>query len=156
MNVQEFLSRRRVTYDAISHRDTYDAQRLAQTLHVPGREVAKTVLLRADGGSTYLVGVLPATKTIDFAKLSTALGGSRVELATEIEVMQHCPDCELGALPPFGSQYGMKTIVERSLTADEVIVFEGNNHHEAIRMRYEDFRDIEQPLVARFAVQLDY
>ena len=94
-------------YDAISHRDTYDAQRLAQTLHVPGQEVAKTVLLRAEGGDTYFVCVLPATKTIDFEKVSAALGGSRVELATEIEIMRHCPDCELGALPPFGSQYGM-------------------------------------------------
>lgn len=156
MNVQEFLAGRRVTYDAISHRDTYDAQRLAQVLHVPGQEVAKTVLLRADGGDTYFVCVLPATKTIDFEKVSAAIGGSRVELATEIEIMQHCPDCELGALPPFGSQYGMKTLVEASLGRDEEIVFEGNNHHEAFRMRYEDYRDIEQPLVARFAVQLDW
>lgn len=155
MNVQEFLAGRRVTYDAISHRDTYDAQRLAQVLHVPGQEIAKTVLLRADGGYTYLVCVLPATKTIDFEKVSAALGGSRVELATEVEIMQHCPDCEFGTLPPFGSQYGMKTLVEESLTSDDEIVFEGNNHHEAIRMRYEDFQAIEQPLVARFALQLD-
>ncbi|MBI2477891.1 MAG: YbaK/EbsC family protein [Planctomycetia bacterium] len=155
MKVQEFLAERRVTYDAISHRDTYDAQRLAQVLHVPGREVAKTVLLRADGGYTYVVCVLPATKTIDFSKVSAALGGSHVDLATEVEIMQHCPDCELGTLPPFGTQYGMKTLVEQSLTTDEEIVFEGNSHHEAIRMRYEDYRDIEQPLVAEFAVQLD-
>ncbi|HRX81283.1 MAG TPA: YbaK/EbsC family protein, partial [Pirellulaceae bacterium] len=91
MNVQEFLSVRRVAYDAITHRDTYDAQRLAQTLHVPGQNVAKTVLLRVDGGYTYLVSVLPATKTIDFARLSTALGGSHVELASEVEIIQHCP-----------------------------------------------------------------
>jgi Ala-tRNA(Pro) deacylase len=156
MNVQEFLTERRVIYDAISHRDTYDAQRLAQTLHVPGHEVAKTVLLRADGGYTYFVCVLPATKTIDLERVSAALGGSRIELATEIEIMQHCPDCELGTLPPFGSQYGMRTLVEESLSDDEEIVFEGNNHHEAIRMRYEDYRDIEQPLVARFAVQQDW
>jgi Ala-tRNA(Pro) deacylase len=155
MNVQEFLAGRHVTYDAIPHRDTYSAQHLAQVLHVPGQEVAKTVLLRADGGYTYFVGVLPATKTIDFGKVSAALGGSHVQLATEIEIMQHCPDCELGALPPFGSQYGMRTLVEESLTHDEEIVFEGNSHHEAIRMRYEDYRAIEQPLVARFALQSD-
>ena len=70
MNVQDFLSDRKVAYDAIPHRATYDAQRLAQTLHTPGREVAKTVLLRADGGYTYVVAVLPATKTIDFDKVS--------------------------------------------------------------------------------------
>ena len=65
------------------------------------------------------------------------------------------PDCEMGTLPPFGSQYGMKTMVEESLTQDEVIVFEGNNHHEAIRMQFEDFQHIEEPLVAKFAVQPD-
>jgi Ala-tRNA(Pro) deacylase len=155
MNVQEFLSDKHVGYDAITHREVYDAQRLAQELHTPGREVAKTVLLRADSGYKYIVAVLPATKTIDFAKVSATLGGSKIELATEIEIKEHCPDCEIGALPPFGSQYGMKTIVERSLTEDEEIVFEGNSHHEAIRMRYDDFQRIEEPLVAKFALQPD-
>lgn len=155
MNVREFLSDRQVAYDTIAHRDTYDAQRLAQELHTPGREVAKTVLLRADSGYTYIVAVLPATKTIDFEKVSTAFGGSKIELATELEIKQHCPDCEMGALPPFGTQYGMKTVVEESLTTDEEIVFEGNNHHEAIRMRFEDFQHVEEPLIAQFAVQPD-
>ncbi|MDP6060721.1 MAG: YbaK/EbsC family protein, partial [Pirellulaceae bacterium] len=142
MNVQEFLSDRQVAYDAISHRDAYDAQRLAQTLHTPGREVAKTVLLRADSGYTYIVAVLPATKTVDFDRVSAAFGGCKIELATELEIKQHCPDCEIGTLPPFGTQYAMKTLVEESLSDDEEIIFEGNNHHEAIRMRYEDFRRI--------------
>lgn len=155
MNVQEFLSDRQVAYDFIPHRDTYDAQRLAQELHTPGSEVAKTVLLRADCGYKYIVAVLPATKTIDFKKVSAAFGGSKIEMATEIEIKEHCPDCEMGALPPFGAQYAMKTIVEESLTKDEEIVFEANSHHEAIRMRYEDFHRIEEPLVGRFAVQPD-
>jgi len=155
MNVQEFLSEKHVGYETIAHRNMYDAQRLAQELHTPGREVAKTVLLRADSGYAYIVAVLPATKTIDFDKVSVAYGGSKIELATEIEIKEHCPDCEMGTLPPFGSQYDMKTLVEESLTNDEEIVFEGNNHHEAIRMRYEDFHRVEEPLVARFAVQPD-
>ncbi|MCA9119500.1 MAG: YbaK/EbsC family protein [Planctomycetaceae bacterium] len=154
MNVQEFLTGRRVAYDAISHRATYGSQRLARMLHVPGRDVAKTVLLRVDRGSTYLVCVLPATKTVDLQKVSAALGGCQAELATEVEIMRHCPDCESGTLPPFGSQYGMKTLVEQSLVYDNEIVFEGNSHREAIRMRYQDFQAIEQPLVASFAVRL--
>ncbi len=97
--------------------------------------------------------MLPATKTIDFEKVSAALGGGKIELAHEFEIKEHCSDCELGVLPPFGSQYGMKTLVEKSLTKDEVIVFEGNRHDEAIRMSYEDFQNIEEPLVASFAVQ---
>ncbi|MBC8351203.1 MAG: YbaK/EbsC family protein [Planctomycetes bacterium] len=155
MNVQELLSEKKVAYDTIPHRNAYDAQRLAHELHTPGEEVAKTVLLRADHGYVYVVAVLPATKTIDFEKVSTALGGSTIELANEIEIKERCPDCEMGVLPPFGSQYGLKTLVEESLTKDREIVFEGNCHHEAIRMRYEDFHQIEEPLVAKFAVQCD-
>ena len=143
MNVQEFLSKQNVTYDAIAHRETYDAQRLAHTLHTPGKEVAKTVLLRADGGYTYIVAVLPATKDVDFDKVSAAFGGCKIDLATEDEIKQRCPDCETGALPPFGTQYAMKTLVDTSLSEDEEIIFEGNTHHEAIRMRYEDFHRIE-------------
>lgn len=153
MNVQQFLTDKCAGYEAIQHRDTYDAQRLAQELHTPGSDVAKTVLLRADHGFLYIVAVLPATKTVDFDKVSAAFGGAQIDLATELEIKERCPDCEIGALPPFGSEYGMKTLVERSLTNDEEIVFEGNNHHEAIRMRYEDFQRIEEPLIAQFAVQ---
>ena len=151
MNVQEYLRTHDVQYDVIPHRSTYDAQRMAQTLHVPGREVAKTVLLRADQGFTYIVAVLPATKNVDLTAAGRALGGSKLELATEVEIQEHCPDCEMGVLPPFGSQYGMKTIVDKSLTEDEEIVFEGNSHHEAIRMKYTDFHHLEEPLVAAFA-----
>jgi Ala-tRNA(Pro) deacylase len=152
MNVQEFLIDQQVAFDAIPHRDTYDAQRLAQVLHTPGQEVAKTVLLRADGGYAYIVAVLPATKMVDLRKVSNVFGGSRIELATELEIKQHCPDCEMGTLPPFGSQYAMKTVVDTSLTFDEEIVFEGNSHREAIRMQYGDYYELEHPMIAQFAV----
>lgn len=155
MNIQELLTEKDVRYETIVHRNVYDAQRLAQELHTPGRQVAKTVLLRADHAYAYIVAVLPATKTVDFEKVSEALGGAKIELATEIEIKDHCPDCEMGTLPPFGSQYAMKTLVEESLTTGEEIIFEGNNHHEAVRMSYADFHRVEEPIVARFAVQPD-
>jgi Ala-tRNA(Pro) deacylase len=151
MKVVEFLAKHNVRFESLPHLVTYDAQHLAQMLHVPGREVAKTVLLRANGGYRYLVAVLPATKKIDFAKASAALGGSKIRLATEAEVAEHCPDCEIGVLPPFGSQYGMVTLVDESLTKDEEIVFEGNTHHDAIRMKFADFRRIEEPLIVDLA-----
>ena len=151
MNVKQFLKDHNVQHDVITHRSTYDAQRMAQTLHVPGREVAKTVLLRADQGFTYIVAVLPATKNVDLTAAGRALGGAKLELATEVEIQEHCPDCEMGVLPPFGSQYGMKTIVDKSLTEDEEIVFEGNSHQEAIRMKFTDFQHLEEPVVASFA-----
>ena len=153
MRIEQFLRDKGVEFTVVPHQDTYDAQRMAQALHVPGREVAKTVLLRADSDFAHIVAVLPATKSIDLDRVSEALGGSKVELATEIEIAHHCPDCEMGVLPPFGSQYGMKTIVDTSLAEDEEIFFEGNTHHEAIRMKFADFRRIEQPLVFSFAQQ---
>ncbi len=154
MNVQEFLREKHVEYHPIVHAESRGAQHLAEELHVPGRIVAKTVLLRADSGFAYIVAVLPATKSIDFEKLSKAIGGSKLELATEVDMNEHCPDCEMGTLPPFGSQYAMQTIVDESLKQDVEIVFEANSHHEAIRMRYDDYHRIERPLVANFATEM--
>lgn len=150
MNIAEFLKDKNVEFELLPHRDTYDAQRMAQELHVPGREVAKTVLLRSSDEHACLVAVLPANRQIDFAKAAKELGGGQVELATELEMSEHCPDCEIGALPPFGSRYGMKTVVDADLAEDDEIVFEGNTHHEAIRMKFDDFCDIEKPLIASF------
>lgn len=153
MKIAKFLHDMEVDFDVIPHRDTYDAQHLAESLHVSGREVAKTVLLRADHGYSYIVVVLPANKSVDFERVSLVLGGSYIELATELEIKQHCPDCEIGALPPFGSQYGMKTLVDGGLAEDDEIYFEGNTHHEAIRMKFLDFRRIEQPQVASLVTE---
>ena len=151
MDIAQFLTERNVAFDLIPHRETHDAQRMAATIHVSGNQVAKTVLLRANGGFTYIVAVLPAPTNVDLQCVAEMLGGSRIQLATENEISQHCPDCELGALPPFGSQYGMKTVVDESFGEDDVIVFEGNTHHEAIRMSFADFCQIERPLTGAFA-----
>ncbi len=153
MNIQDFLREHDISFEVIRHRPTYDAQRMAQAVHVSGTEVAKTVLLRANSGYLYLVAVLPATKHVDLDKVQLVMGGSKLELATEQEISQHCPDCEVGALPPFGSQYGMKTLIEGTLFEDPEIVFEGNSHDEAIRMNLDDYRRLEQPLVASISRQ---
>jgi Ala-tRNA(Pro) deacylase len=147
MNVAEYLTSKKVDFKVLPHHETHDAQRLAQSLRIPGQLIAKTVLLRANGGYTFVVAVLPATKNIDFARASAALGGSKLHLATETEVASHFPDCECGVLPPFGSQYAMKTLVDESLAKDIEIVFEGNTHHEAIRMKFDDFCRVENPLI---------
>lgn len=151
MSIKHFLQRRHVPFEAIEHSETFDAQHLAQALHTPGREVAKTVLLRADHDYSYIVAVLPATHRIDFTALSTFLSGVSLELATEVEIAEHCADCEFGVLPPFGSHYGAQTIVDESLAKDEYISFESDSHSEAIKMKYSDYYDFEHPLVARFA-----
>jgi Ala-tRNA(Pro) deacylase len=151
MNVVSLLNEKKCQFERIPHEPTYGAQRLAQELHVPGHDVAKTVLLRADGGSQFIVAVLPASKNINFEKTSKLLGKGKVHLATEFEIAAHCPDCDFGVLPPFGSRYGMKTIVDSSFEDDLEIVFESNTHDEAVRMKFADFVQLEDPLVAPFA-----
>ena len=150
MNTQQFLQQHRAGIEVVSHAEAFDASHVAQATGTPGREVAKAVLLRANHGYRYIVAVLPSTHRIDLEAVSRILGGAQVQLATEVEVGQRCPDCEFGVLSPFGSQYGVETIVDKSLAEDEEIVFEGNTHHEAIRMRYADYCKIENPSVAEF------
>lgn len=152
MNLQHFLMHQSVEFDVIPHRDVQDASHLAQTLHIKGKNVAKTVLLRADHGFRYFVAVLPANRRVDLNCLSHFLNDCQLELASETEISQHCIDCEAGVLPPFGSQYGLRTVMDEKLIDATEIVFEGNNHRQAIRMKVEDFRAIEQPLIFPFAL----
>ncbi len=147
MNIPQFLGQHDIPFEVLQHPQAFDAQHLAQAVHVSGHHVAKTVLLRADK-SDYVVAVLPATHYVNLDKTREALQAQTVELASEIEMAERCPDCEVGTLPPFGSQYEMRTIVDSLLTADEEMIFEGNTHSEAIRMKSRDFLAVEKPLIA--------
>ena len=151
MNVQKFLQDRGVAFDSVTHAPTFDAQRMAQAVGVSGDEVAKTVLLRSEVQAEYVLAVLPATHVIDFEKAAQALGRKRLQLACETEFTNVFPDCEIGAVPPFGSRYGVQTLMDESLEKDEEIVFEGNTHEEAIRMKLRDFVEVEKPVVAAFS-----
>lgn len=151
MDTVSFLEKQGFFFERIPHRPTYSAQRLAQALHVRGAEVAKTVMLRADDASKFVLAVLPATKQIDLAAAGRLIGGTALHLATEIEMSARCPDCEFGVLPPFGSRYGIRTIVDSGLAEDENIFFEGVSHAEAIRMTFKDYQKSEDPLIGPFA-----
>ncbi|MBW3542656.1 MAG: YbaK/EbsC family protein [Planctomycetes bacterium] len=152
MRIEEFLREQKVPFDVLHHRTTYTAQDTAHSLHVPGDNLAKTVVLNVDG--EHVLAVLPATHAIDFDSLRQALSARSVELAPEDELSTLFDDCELGAVPPFGSQYGLPTLVDKPLCEDEHIVFDGNTHGEAIYMRYHDFEKIEHPRVAAFSHHL--
>jgi Ala-tRNA(Pro) deacylase len=151
MTITDILDKARVDYKVYPHDQTFDAQHLAAALHVPGHNVAKTVLLRADGDFAHVVAVLPASRKLDLKRVSRALGGAEIRMATEVEIAEHSPGCEFGILPPFGSKYGMKTIVDASLAGHEDIFFQGDSHTEAIRMRYSDYAGIEHPMVVEIA-----
>ena len=154
MNVQEFLREHHTAFQVIDHEAAYSAQRMAEIVHVPGDTVAKTVLLKAGHGFHYYLAIVPATTRVDLENVRSVMGAVDVELATEAEIVARCRDCEVGTLPPFGSQLGMDTIVDETLSWADEIVFEGNSHQEAIRMRYRDYYDIEHPLVVRIATHV--
>jgi len=149
MRLDEFLTNHHVAFERLHHRPAYTAQRRAQQLHVPGRKMAKTVLLRTDQG--YVVSVLPADHRLDLAEARGCLGSEWVEMASESEMERLFPDCERGAMPPFGSLYHLQTLVDESLAGDDRIVFEGQTHEEAIRMTFGEFETLEHPRKGRFA-----
>jgi Ala-tRNA(Pro) deacylase len=151
MNIKAFLNEREIPFETLAHTRTGGASRLAGSVHVPGSHVAKTVLLRVNHGFRDVVAVLPANLRINPERASKLLGGAEIKFGNEEDVAIHCPDCERGVLPPFGSQYGMRTMVDQSLSQDENIVFESNTHDEAIRVKWQDFCRLENPIVGPFA-----
>jgi Ala-tRNA(Pro) deacylase len=151
MRLDEFLTDRKVPFQRLHHPPAYTANRVAQALHVPGRAMAKSVLVRTANG--YILTVLPATHRVDMDRLQEDLHERDIDLASEDEMERIFLDCERGAMPPFGSLYDLPTLVDESLAEDEEIVFEGQDHEQAIRMRYRDYEAVEQPRKGHFACQ---
>jgi Ala-tRNA(Pro) deacylase len=149
MCIRDFLQARSVRFEVLLHAPSHSATHLAGSVHVPGRSVAKAVLVKA--GEAYALAVLPATHRIDTDRLAEVLCVDSLRIATEAEVEAVFADCEPGALPPFGRLYGLSTIVDASLSAGAEIVFVGNTRHEGVKMRFKDYEAIESPIKARFA-----
>jgi Ala-tRNA(Pro) deacylase len=150
MYIRDFLESRHVWFETLLHCPASSATRRAQSIHLSGRQVAKGVLVKASGGD--VLAVLPATHWIDLERLARVLGEQTVRIATEEEVERVFADCERGALPPFGRLYGLKTVVDVSLTGSGEFVFVTNTRHEGMRMRYRDYEAIEAPTRARIAL----
>ena len=148
MRIADLLADQRIDFEALPHPPAYSAQKRAKYLRVPGREVAKCVLLR--GPSDFLLAILPATQQVDTELLSRHLHGP-VRLATDQEVTEMFCDCEWGVVPPFGTQYGIPTLLDDTIHPDSLIVLETHTHFEAIRMRCRDFEHLEHPRRLRLA-----
>ena len=145
--LQEYLDERHVRYVAIKHSPAFTAQEVAAAAHIPGKEVAKTVVVKLDGSMAMVV--LPAPRMVRLNHLKVETGADRVELASEEEFKGRFPDCEVGAMPPFGNLYEMRTLVEETLSEDEEIAFNAGTHTELIRMAYSDFEKLVRPEVLR-------
>ena len=147
--LKAFLDENDVRYVTIKHSRAYTAQEIAAKTHISGKEFAKTVIIKADGKMA--MAVLPASYEVDFRLLKQLFGSDQVSLATESEFSYFFPDCELGAMPPFGNLYDMEVYVAESLAEDYQIAFNNCSHSETIKMSYEDFERLVQPVVIRFS-----
>jgi Ala-tRNA(Pro) deacylase len=146
--LREFLDRNRIKYVTISHSPAHTAQEVAASAHIPGRAMAKTVIVKLDG--RLAMAVLPASEMIDLELLADAAFAQRAELADENEFRDRFPGCELGAMPPFGNLYGMDVYVADSLAEDDEIAFNAGSHTEVIRMQYPDYARLVKPRILRF------
>jgi Ala-tRNA(Pro) deacylase len=148
--LKEFLDSNNIKYVSIKHSSAFTAQEIAANAHIPGKELAKTVIIKINGKMA--MAVLPASYKVSFDHLKDALGVNEVRLAYEQEFMDKFPDCEVGAMPPFGNIYGMDVYVAESLAEDEEIAFNACNHTELIKMNFSDFEKLVKPKRIKFSV----
>ena len=143
--LQEYLDSHHIKYESIKHSPSFTAQEIAASAHIPGKNMAKTVVVKIDGEMAMVV--LPAPQMVRMNHLKAETGAQEVELASEEEFKSRFPDCEVGAMPPFGNLYEMDTYVEGSLADDHEITFNAGTHTELIRMAFADFRNLVRPKI---------
>src|SRR5437773_204543 len=146
--LKEVLDREKIKYITIRHSTAYTAQEVAASAHITGKELAKTVIVELDGKMA--MAVLPANRKIVLQDLREVTGSGEVKFASEDEFKKMFPDCETGAMPPFGNPYGMEVYVAEGLTNNEEIAFNAGSHTEVIRLAYKDFERLVKPKVLSF------
>jgi Ala-tRNA(Pro) deacylase len=147
--LEAYLHEHQVRFQTQHHSLAYTAQELAASEHIPGKQVAKVVMVLADGRPSMLA--VPATHRVELGKVGHATGAKEVRLAQEEELAAYFPDCEVGAMPPFGNLYGLPVVVDKALAEDETIVFTAGTHTDTISLAYADFARLVEPAVASIA-----
>jgi Ala-tRNA(Pro) deacylase len=148
-NLELYLQDNKVPFQVQHHPLAYTAQEIAAAEHIPGKMLAKVVMVIADGDLVMLA--VPAPETINLKDVAAALGAKEVRLAHENEFLGAFPDCEVGAMPPFGNLYNLPIYVDKTLTEDETIVFQAGTHTYTMSMKYSDFARLVQPKVWEFS-----
>lgn len=146
--LKEFLDANQVKYLTITHSKAYTAQEVAASAHVPGKALAKVVIVELDGEMA--MAVLPANRKIVLQELREITGSDQVRFVAEEKFKDRFPDCEIGAMPPFGNLYGMKVYAAESLAESYEIAFNAGSHEEIIKLCYHDFERLAQPCVMAF------
>lgn len=149
--LKRLLDQEKVGYEVLSHREAYTAREVAAESQVTARELAKVVALREHDGGHVMV-VLPAACRLDLTALRHASGRHKLSLVREEDMAPLFPDCETGAMPPFGGLYGMPVYMDACFPRAQDIVFQGGNHHEVVRMPYADYQRLAKPAVGEFCL----
>lgn len=147
--LQSFLERNHVPYRHTTHPVAYRAREVAAAEHLSAREVAKVVVVVAD--NTYRMMVLPSNRALDLAELRSALGFSHARLATEEELIRLFPECDVGAMPPFGNLYDIPVYVDSGLALDDWIAFNAGSHVDVVHMRFRDYKWLVNPMIIPMA-----
>jgi Ala-tRNA(Pro) deacylase len=145
--LKEFLDTRKIQYVSISHSLAYTAQGIAALAHIPGKDLAKTVVVKLDGALA--MAVVPANHHVDTQLLKKATGAKEVNVASEAEFADKFPDCEAGAMPPFGNLYNMEVFVDERLSQEKQIAFNAGSHRELIQLSWADYQSLVQPQIVR-------
>lgn len=149
--IRQFVESHGVTFTAVPHRPAFTAQEEAAVTHVRGQDWAKTVVCMVDGKA--VLALLPAQARVDLEALRAATGAHSVRLATEIELDGLYPECETGAVAPFGPLYGQTVYVDETLARDPEITFHAGTHMDAMRIKFSDFVALVHPVPARIAAR---
>lgn len=149
--IRKFLDSNRIKYLVISHSLAYTAQGVAAMAHVSGKKLAKTVVVKIDG--ILAMAVVPASQHVDLDRLKVLTGAQTVEIAPERDFKDAFPDCETGAMPPFGNLYDMPVYADLSLAENEEITFSAGTHRELVRMNWQDMLRLVRPIVDNLTYQ---
>jgi len=141
--LKEVLDRAKISYEVYNHPRAFTAQEIAATQHITGRAMAKVVILNVDG--SLAMAVLPSNRLVDLELAKAGLAATNVSLATEEQFATIFPECELGAMPPFGNLFGLPVIVDPALERYESIFFNAGNHLQTVRLKYRDFKLLVKP-----------
>jgi len=149
--LKQYLDQNQVKYVCVTHSPAFTAQEIAASAHIPGKELAKTVMVELDGRMA--MAVLPASYQVDLPALCSLAGAGQIALPAEDRFKSLFPDCEPGAMPPFGNLYDMAVFTTESLAEDEEIAFNAGSHTELVRLAYADFARLVEPKVGRFSTR---
>jgi Ala-tRNA(Pro) deacylase len=149
--LKQMLDQNNIKYISINHSPAYTARETAASTFIPRREFAKTIIVDLDGEK--VMAVLSASRHVDVSALGDLAQAGEARLATEDEFRELFPDCELGAMPPFGSLYDMRVFVDEMVTEVDDLCFNAGTHEQILRMVCSEYLKLEQPVIGAFAIK---